>query len=492
MIIKVSKIKKVLLSLCFITSTIAFAQVGIGTETPDPSSILHIQSNSKGLLAPRMTTTERNAIVSLAESLLVYDTTEQAFYFYLSSTSEWIRLSDSNTVMRTNFKLIQSAADLSSELTAGGGSKYLLSSNTLYEVNGTILLPNPIELNNAMIQGVNTNEDKLIKTSGGTIFTGNTGGTIKQLTLVNTGGSIFNLTGSITENLFIRTLIIANSASVGTISGYNSVLMNLIQYAGNTAGITFSNLNDLLLSDIGWLNTNSGTYETYSGTFNLIEKQGGFMAINSTATGIDVSSNPTVSSGVISGVSFSGSSTQYVNKYTTGSFPNYNFTKEWTVACPGLRSESDEFASANIYYNGTITTGFVQTTNDNNPFNLTGDLNGNLTTAVNLLRTTSTENNRITYSGKKSRNFQLNASLSVRGNSGIGDFYAFFIRKNGTTSLIETNTLMRVNNTTDISSNAITGTVEMAPDDYIEIWAQRLTGNGSTSITVFSLNFNIN
>ncbi len=125
--------------------------------------------------------------------------------------------------MRTNFKLIQSAADLNSELTAGGGSKYLLSSNTLYEVNGTILLPNPIEFNNAMIQGVNTNEDKLIKTSGGTLFTGNTGGTIKQLTLVNTSGSIFNLTGSISENLFIRTLIIANSTSVGTISGYNSV-----------------------------------------------------------------------------------------------------------------------------------------------------------------------------------------------------------------------------------------------------------------------------
>lgn len=279
-----------------------------------------------------------------------------------------------------------------------------MSSNPLYEVNGTILLTNPIELNNAIIQGVNTNQDKLIKTSGGTIFTGNTDGTIKQLTLVNlvnSSGSIFNLTGSATENLFIRTLIVANSASVGAIAGYNSVLMTLIQYAGNTAGITFSNLNDLLLADIGWLDTNSGTYETYSGTFNLIEKQGGFMAINGAAIGVDVSSNPTVSSGVISGVSFSGSSTQYVKKYTTGSFPNYNFTKDWTVTWPGLRSESDEFASANIYYNGGITTGFVQTVPNNNPLNLSGNSNSNTTTAVKMLRTTSPQNNRITYTGKK-------------------------------------------------------------------------------------------
>lgn len=83
--IKISEIKKVLLTLCLITSTIAFTQVGIGTETPDPSSILDMQSTTQGLLAPRMTTTERNTIESPAESLLVYDTTEQAFYFYLSS-----------------------------------------------------------------------------------------------------------------------------------------------------------------------------------------------------------------------------------------------------------------------------------------------------------------------------------------------------------------------------------------------------------------------
>ncbi len=63
---KIITIKEVLLILYLITSTIAFAQVGIGTETPDPSSILDMQSTTQGLLAPRMTATERNAIVSPA------------------------------------------------------------------------------------------------------------------------------------------------------------------------------------------------------------------------------------------------------------------------------------------------------------------------------------------------------------------------------------------------------------------------------------------
>jgi hypothetical protein len=85
--------------------------------------------------------------------------------------------------------------------------------------------------------------------------------------------------------------------------------------------------------------------------------------------------------------------------------------------------------------------------------------------------------------------------LSVRGNTTTGNFYGFFIRKNGVTvtgtTLVETNSLMRVNNTSDINSLSISGTVELAPNDYIEIWGQRLTSSGTTSITVFSLNLNI-
>ncbi|WP_044397451.1 hypothetical protein [Lacinutrix sp. Hel_I_90] len=463
----------------------AFSQVGIGTMSPDASSALDINSTIGGILTPRMTTAQRMAISNPANGLLVFDISENAFYFYKATL--WTKM---DAVVRDNYKLIKSIADLSTELTAGGGAKYLLSSNTLYEINGTISLAHPIELNNAYLVGKDANEDKLVK-SGGIMFTGTTGGTIKTLTLIASGGTVFGLTGSTTQNIIFRDSIVANSASVGSVSGFGLVFFSVIQYSGNANGITYTNITDLLLNNAAWSINNSGTYETFTGTFGLIKKQGGYSKIDGANIGIDVSSNPTVNIGVLTQTTFSGTSTQYVKRYTTGSYAGYNFTNAWTVNCPGIPVESDQVSTGNIYFNGPITFGFVQTVTNNNPFNLVGNSNTNTTTAVNLLRVASPQDNRITYLGKKTRTFQINAALSIRGNSGTGDYYAFFIRKNGNTTLTETNSLMRINSNTDISSNSISGTVELAPNEYIEIWGQRLTGSGTTSITVFSLNLNI-
>ncbi len=61
------------------------AQVAINTDgsNPDPSAMLDVKSTTKGLLAPRMTTIQRLAIIAPAEGLLVYQTTSPAgFYFF--------------------------------------------------------------------------------------------------------------------------------------------------------------------------------------------------------------------------------------------------------------------------------------------------------------------------------------------------------------------------------------------------------------------------
>ena len=49
--------------------------VGIGTTSPAASSLLDVTSTTQGFLPPRMTTTQKNAIVSPAAGLIVYDTT---------------------------------------------------------------------------------------------------------------------------------------------------------------------------------------------------------------------------------------------------------------------------------------------------------------------------------------------------------------------------------------------------------------------------------
>lgn len=51
------------------------AQVGINTVSPHQSAALDIESTSKGMLIPRMTTMQKTAIANPAPGLIIYDTT---------------------------------------------------------------------------------------------------------------------------------------------------------------------------------------------------------------------------------------------------------------------------------------------------------------------------------------------------------------------------------------------------------------------------------
>src|SRR5256885_976471 len=60
---------------------------GIGTTTPNASSLLEIKSNSKGLLISRMTQSQRNNIVSPATGLLIYQTDHTSGFYYYNGTA---------------------------------------------------------------------------------------------------------------------------------------------------------------------------------------------------------------------------------------------------------------------------------------------------------------------------------------------------------------------------------------------------------------------
>lgn len=57
-------------------------KVGIGTSSPDGSAILDINSTSKGLLIPRMTLAQRDAIAAPKPGLQVFVTSDSSMYLY--------------------------------------------------------------------------------------------------------------------------------------------------------------------------------------------------------------------------------------------------------------------------------------------------------------------------------------------------------------------------------------------------------------------------
>lgn len=71
-----------------------FAQgVGINNDNsnPDPSAMLHVKSTDKGMLVPRMITSQRIAIAAPAVGLLVFDLTTNGFWYFDGTV--WVEIS---------------------------------------------------------------------------------------------------------------------------------------------------------------------------------------------------------------------------------------------------------------------------------------------------------------------------------------------------------------------------------------------------------------
>jgi len=85
------------LAAVLLTAT-SVAQVGINIETADPSAALDIVSTTGGLLVPRMTETQRDAI-SAAKGLLLFNTTTNTLQINEgdATTANWVSLSSAAT-----------------------------------------------------------------------------------------------------------------------------------------------------------------------------------------------------------------------------------------------------------------------------------------------------------------------------------------------------------------------------------------------------------
>ncbi|WP_293870876.1 hypothetical protein [Flavobacterium sp.] len=89
------KLKIYITSLLFLAIVKTYAQVGIGTTSPDASSMLDITSTNSGLLIPRVSLTSVSDVATIASpltSLLVYNSGFSPNGYYYWNGSIWVQL----------------------------------------------------------------------------------------------------------------------------------------------------------------------------------------------------------------------------------------------------------------------------------------------------------------------------------------------------------------------------------------------------------------
>ncbi|OFY82685.1 MAG: hypothetical protein A3F72_02395 [Bacteroidetes bacterium RIFCSPLOWO2_12_FULL_35_15] len=96
--------------------------IGMGTIAPNASALLDLTSTSKGVLVPRMTLAQRNAISTPATGLLVYNTGSDKFNYYngtawkvfdvIPANPDWSTVGNSGTNPATDYIGTSDAQDL--------------------------------------------------------------------------------------------------------------------------------------------------------------------------------------------------------------------------------------------------------------------------------------------------------------------------------------------------------------------------------------------
>ena len=204
--------KKIILSVAVLLTTAyhSKAQVGVGTATPDASSVLEVQSTTQGMLTPRMTNAQRVAINAPATGLIVYQTDgTSGFYYFTGST--WVLLINGDSALNANnittgtvapARLGSGTADNSTYLrgdgtwatpTSGGAAPTFLSKSTDYTITSSDVATNLV-INNSSNNVVTFTLPAASSVAAGKIiyFAGTSTTAYQSVNVIATGSDKFN------------------------------------------------------------------------------------------------------------------------------------------------------------------------------------------------------------------------------------------------------------------------------------------------------------
>lgn len=239
------KLKIYITSLLLLVISASFAQVGIGTTSPDASSMLDISSANSGLLIPRVPLTSVNdtsTISAPVTSLLVYNSgfSPNGYYYFngtlwvqlATAANAWLLTGNTGTSAATNFLGTTDDVDLvfrRFNLRAGFIGNPNTTSGSMNTSFGANSLVNPSGIRNVAV--------------GTNVLPSN--GTGNRNTAVGERAMFTNSTGSFNSAIGAGALFSNQSGDFNTAIGRQSLTTNAFGLyntaIGNDSGYSLSN-----------------------------------------------------------------------------------------------------------------------------------------------------------------------------------------------------------------------------------------------------------
>jgi trimeric autotransporter adhesin len=215
--------------------TMGYAQDGVAINNtgnaPDASAILDLQSTNKGILAPRMTETQKNAVSSPATGLLIYQTNGTSGFYYYTGTA-WTELSSQ-----------ASGWSLSGNAGTNNGTNFIGTTDAQDLDFGT------------------NNVDRMRITQTG------------QLEILNTGQSVFigQQAGEVDDLTSNYNVYVGYRAGYSSVNGYRNTALGA---------------QSLYLNSSGYNNSATGYRALYNNTTGYQNTANGAQSLNANSTGI--------------------------------------------------------------------------------------------------------------------------------------------------------------------------------------------------------------
>ena len=305
----------------------ALSNIGLG-GTASADAVVNIISTTKGVLIPRMTTTQRNAIGSPSTSLLIYNTTTTQYELYTGSTWQSLASYISGTLTVTGAASLQSTLAVNGNTTLGDDS-----GDTLTITGNVVSTPNGLNIDSNTLVVDATNNRVGVVTASPTVALDVTGDIKASSTIQSANGTAaapgITFSGDTNTGIYnIAADTIGFSAGGAERARIDSNGIELIDGTAAAPSISFSS------------DTNTGLYRSASDQLSFstggverfrIESTGQIKAVYESTLGTDY--NTTLDNGYLcrAWVNFNGTGTVAIRASGNVSSITDNNTGDYTV-----------------------------------------------------------------------------------------------------------------------------------------------------------------